>query len=166
MILKNFNKVLCLFILLSISSSLSGEEKIDIWKNKKKNNTNNQENPKSLDNSNTIDIKKVLNSNSDASIKIENSSIKDTNEIQVFGVYDPSEYNFNLNMWSSTSADDVRSSLNRLKKIKLSATSNEILENILLSFSYPPKGMKDVEFVNLKIDWLIEIIDLIFLKIF
>ena len=59
-------------------------------------------------------------------------------------------------MWSSTNAEDVRASLKRLKKIKLSKTSNEILENVLLSFSYPPEGMKVKEFVNLKIDWLIE----------
>ena len=59
-------------------------------------------------------------------------------------------------MWSTTNADDVRSSIKRLKKIKLSKTSNEILENILLSFSYPPNGMQDKEFVELKINWLIE----------
>ena len=58
-------------------------------------------------------------------------------------------------MWSNTSADDVRSSLKRIKKIELSRTSNEILENILLSFSYPPKGMNENEFVDLKINWLI-----------
>ena len=44
-------------------------------------------------------------------------------------------------MWSTTKDDDVRASLKRLKN-NLSKTSNEILENILLSFSYPPKGMK------------------------
>ena len=59
-------------------------------------------------------------------------------------------------MWSLTKAEDVRASLKRLKKIKLSQTSNEILENILLSFSYPPEGMKSDEFVNLKVNWLID----------
>ena len=59
-------------------------------------------------------------------------------------------------MWSSTNAEDVLASIKRLRKIKLSNTSNEILENILLSFSYPPEGMNDKEFVKLKIDWLIE----------
>ena len=71
-------------------------------------------------------------------------------------------------MWSTTSADDFKSSLKRLNKIKLSKSSNEILEAILFSFSYPPKGMTENEFVNLKIDWLIrnDRIDLIesFLK--
>ena len=54
-------------------------------------------------------------------------------------------------MWSSTKAEDINASLKRLKKIKLSKTSNEILENILLSFSYAPEGMKDEEFANLKL---------------
>ena len=43
-------------------------------------------------------------------------------------------------MWSTTKADDLRSSLKRLNKIKLSRSSNEILEAILFSFSYPPQG--------------------------
>ena len=45
--------------------------------------------------------------------------------------------------------------MKRIKKIKLSKTSNEILENILLSFSFPPSGMNDKEFIDLKINWLI-----------
>ena len=61
-------------------------------------------------------------------------------------------------MWSTTKADDVRASIKRLKKIKLSKTSNEILENILLSYSYPPNGMEEKEFVNLKVNWLLIII--------
>ena len=82
--------------------------------------------------------------------------MNENNEAKIFGIYDPADYDFNLNMWSSTSAEDVRSSIKRLKKINLSKTSNEILENILLSFSYPPNGMKEDEFVNIKINWLIE----------
>ena len=77
-------------------------------------------------------------------------------EIQIFGIYDPADFNFSLNMWSSTNADDVRASIKRLKKLIYRRTSNEILENILLSFSYPPEGMQDKEFAKLKLDWLIE----------
>ena len=59
-------------------------------------------------------------------------------------------------MWSTTKAEDLRSSLKRLNKIELSKSSNEILEAILFSFSYPPQGMTEKEFVNLKINWLIK----------
>ena len=59
-------------------------------------------------------------------------------------------------MWSTTRAEDLRSSLKRLDKITLSKSSREILEAILFSFSYPPNGMTDEEFNDLKINWLIQ----------
>ena len=59
-------------------------------------------------------------------------------------------------MWSTTKADDLRSSLKRLNKIKLSKSSREILEAIMFSFAYPPQGMNEKEFVELKINWLIK----------
>ena len=59
-------------------------------------------------------------------------------------------------MWSSTKAEDLKSSLKRIEKIKLSKTANQILERILLSFSYAPEGMNEDEFADLKINWLIK----------
>ena len=59
-------------------------------------------------------------------------------------------------MWSTTKAENLRSSLKRLKKMELSKFSKEILEEILLSFSYPPEGMTDEEFVDIKVNWLIQ----------
>jgi len=157
MILKSFKSLLGLLILLLASTSLSGEEKIDIWKK------NNLDKPVESDsekiiqnNKNKILLDDSQKVKSDEIITIEKNSLNENNEAKIFGIYDPADYDFNLNMWSSTSADDVRSSIKRLKKINLSKTSNEILENILLSFSYPPSGMEEDEFVNIKINWLIE----------
>ena len=59
-------------------------------------------------------------------------------------------------MWSSTRAEELKASLTRLEKIKLSKTSIEILERILLSFSYAPTGMTEEEFADTKINWLIK----------
>ena len=156
MILKSFKLFLGLLILFSFISKVNGEEKIDIWKNKERKKVLNSENS----NTETELNKKISNSNqvlkkSDA-IEIENNLIESSDEIKIFGVYDPAKFDFNLNMWSTTSADEVRSSIKRLKKIRLSNTSNEIFEKTLLSFSYPPSGMNTEEFVNLKINWLIE----------
>tara|TARA_B100000212_G_C27364953_1_gene529888 strand:- start:168 stop:1910 length:1743 start_codon:yes stop_codon:yes gene_type:complete len=157
MISKSFKSLLGLLILLLASTSLSGEEKIDIWKK------NNLDKPVESDsekiiqnNKNKILLDDSQKVKSDEIITIEKNSLNENNEAKIFGIYDPADYDFNLNMWSSTSADDVRSSIKRLKKINLSKTSNEILENILLSFSYPPSGMEEDEFVNIKINWLIE----------
>ena len=151
--LKSFKNFFSLLIVFFYLTPLNSEEKIDIWKNKKNTEVNNETNSE-ID-PNKTEAQKIQGiSNQD--IKIEDSIIDTSEENKVFGVYDPSDYNFDLNMWTTTKADDVRASLKRIKKIQLSKTSNEILENVLLSFSYPPTGMQEKEFVNLKLDWLIE----------
>ncbi len=153
--LKSFKYFLGFLILITFTQ-IKSEEKIDIWKNKNSEtelNTNKEK--KNVEN---IKEKMVIQSADvkDQKIEIENTSINSEEEDKVFGLYDPEKNDLDLNMWSFTSAEDVRSSLKRLKKIKLSKTSNEILENILLSYSFPPKGMAEKEFTSLKINWLIE----------
>jgi len=157
MILRSFSNFLSIIVALLICLPSQGEEKIDIWnKNNKKNENPAQTDTEELKTPNRVIFNKTKTSDPNQKILIENELNKSNNNTQIFGVYDPSKFNFDLNMWSSTNADEIRASLKRLKKIKLSKTSNEILENILLSFSYPPKDMSNKEFVKLKINWLIE----------
>ena len=164
--LKSCSYLISLLIIF-FYSPLFSEEKIDIWKNKKEAVKEVQEdkNKQTQDNSS---LKATQSIKSVEKIKIEEGSSIQSDEQKVYGIYEPASYNFSLNMWSTTKAEDLRSSLKRLDKIKLSKSSNEILEAILFSFSYPPKGMTEKEFVDLKIDWLIknERVDLIesFLK--
>ena len=152
--LKSFNYLVGLLIVLIFSPLLS-EEKIDIWKNKK-------EEAVTITPQKKGEIKKKLNSNSSQPIKfkdtvqIQEGILPQSNDQKVYGIYEPANYDLNLNMWSSTKAEDLRSSLKRLDKIELSKSSNDILEMILFSFSYPPQGMTEKEFNNLKIDWLIK----------
>jgi len=144
------------FLIVLMSTQLKSEDKIDIWKNKNIQKEKDIEVEKQIEeNIKKKLIIKPVDSN-DQKITIESNSINSKEEDKIFGLYDPEKNDLNLNMWASTSAEDVRASLKRLKKIKLSKTSNEILENVLLSFSYPPSGMQEKEFVNLKINWLIE----------
>ena len=75
-------------------------------------------------------------------------------DAKIFGIYDPAENDFNLNMWSKTRAEHVRSSMKRINKIKLSNSSIHLFENTILSISHPPKGMDDEEFITLKIKFI------------
>ena len=153
--LKSFEYFLGLFIFLIIFSPIESEEKIDIWKNKKKV----IEEIEQIDQEKKIEkingIERGLSVKPSEIIEIEDGLLAGKKNEKVFGIYDPSDFDFNINMWSTTNAEDFKASLNRIKKIKLSKTSEEILENVLLSFSYPPKGMNQDEFVQLKINWLI-----------
>ena len=164
--LKSFKYLTGLLVFILFSPLLS-EEKIDIWKNntKEKIETSNSSTQAPQENNNTKAANII---ESPTKIQIEENNEIIAQEENIYGIFEPAKYDLNLNMWSNTKADELRSSLKRLEKIKLSKSSEEILEIILFSFSYPPPGMSEKEFVNLKIDWLIknEKVDLIesFLK--
>ena len=152
--LKSFSYLVGLIIIF-FNSLLFSEEKVDIWKNNKE--TSNEikqiDEKISQETSNPPSSTRIKAADK---IQIQEGSSIQLEEQKVYGIYDPANYDFNLNMWSTTKAADLRSSLKRLNKIELSKSSREILEAILFSFSYPPKGMTEKEFVDLKINWLIE----------
>ena len=155
--LKSSNNFYCLLIIFLFFTSVRGEENIDIWNNQEiKQKIKNKEliNKKESQKLNLDSIKTIeLNQN----IKIEDNSLNNNlEESKVFGIYDPADNNFSLNMWSSTKADDIKASLQRIEKIKLSKTSKQILERVLLSFSYPPQGITEEKFTDLRINWLIK----------
>ena len=156
--LKSFN-LYCLLIIFLFSTPLKSEDEIDIWK---KNNTEEKQSTQINKKINKEETQK-LNFDSiktielNQKIEITDGSLKENSqEAKVFGIYDPADNDFDLNMWSSTKAEDIKSSLKRLEKIKLSKTADEILERILMSFAYSPRGMTEDEFTDLKINWLIK----------
>ena len=151
--LKNYSFFISLLVFFY--SPFFSEEKIDIWKNKK-DPVNNSIPKEENDTKENINLKKLQTIKANDQIQIEEGSTIQSEESNVYGIYEPANYDLSLNMWSKTKADDFRSSLKRLEKIELSNSSNEILEIILFSFAYPPQGMSEKEFVNLKINWLIK----------
>ena len=150
--LKSLNRYIGLLILFFVFFPAKAEQEIDIWNKEKKEQTELKKNNDNLDDNKILNkIEKI-----DNNIKIENQITENSKDEKIFGIYDPAENDFNLNMWTQTDAEDVRSSLKRINKIKLSQTSIDLFENVLFSFAYPPKGMNDNEFIDLKINWLID----------
>ncbi len=152
--LISLNKYISLFFLLILSLPVVAEEQIDIWnkENKKNSETELEKKPKTnLNNNNQILNTSKLNND----IQIEKADSNDSNKLKIFGIYDPEENDFNLNMWSKTDAQNVRSSISRINKLNLSTTAEKLFEITILSFSYPPKKMDEKEFLDLKIDWMI-----------
>ena len=154
--LKSLNKFIGFLILIFLLSPslIIAEQEIDIWNKEKK---QNNQNIQSTNNSLQKDIKPKASDTIKISddIKITDDITNETRETKIFGIYDPEENNFNLNMWSETSAEDVRSSIKRINKIELSNISKRLFENTLYSFAYPPQGMDNKEFIDLKINWMI-----------
>ncbi|MDB3857843.1 hypothetical protein N9305_00395 [Pelagibacteraceae bacterium] len=150
--LKSLNKFVGFLILTFLFQPLNAEEKIDIWNKEVKEKSE----IKKVDNSNKIISNSINASKINNNIKIENEILNSSEDIKIFGIYDPAENNFDLNMWAQTDAEKIRSSFNRINKISLSNIGTKIFENTILSLAYPPKGMDEKEFVDLKINWLIE----------
>ena len=152
--LISLNKYISLFFLLTLFLPVVAEEQIDIWNKENKKNSETELEKKSktkLNNNNQILNTSKLNNN----IQIEKADSNDSNKLKIFGIYDPEENDFNLNMWSRTDAQNVRSSISRINKLNLSTTAEKLFEITILSFSYPPKKMDEKEFLDLKIDWMI-----------
>ena len=153
--LISLNKNISLLILLILFKPLYAEEEIDIW-NKEIKEKSEIIIPENSPSNNTINSEIFKKSQTNENIKIENEILENSQDPKIFGIYDPAENNFNLNMWTQTEAEDVRSSFNRINKIQLSNTATKLFENTILSFAFPPKSMEEKEFVNLKINWMIE----------
>ena len=151
--LKSLNKYISLFIVVFILFPLNAEEEIDIWSKEKKQDSQ-------IDKIDEPNIKTspgiIFSNQTKNNVEIQNEILNTSQNIKIFGIYDPAENDFDLNMWSSTNADDVRSSIKRINKINLSNTATKLFENTILSFAYPPQGMEEEEFVNLKINWMMD----------
>ena len=116
--LKSLNKYISLLILVISFLPVKAENEIDIWNKEKKIKSEINAVEKNSPNT-TVNTKVFSTNNINNNIKVENKILDDSQKIKIFGIYDPAENDFNLNMWSSTKAEDIRSSIKRINKIKL-----------------------------------------------
>ena len=154
--LSQLNKLLffTFFLLLINFNSAFAATAEDIWKNKK---NNNNESNKSIEAEEIIIKNTTLGGEvNKITIKIDENQVKSSDQ-SLIGILDPEKNNFNLNMWSQTSGEDIKKVLNRINKLKLSKLSEDLLFNVLFTNAYPPKdNLNSKEFLKIKINWLIE----------
>ena len=140
MTLKNFNYFLGILLISSLISSVFAEEKIDIWNNKNSTETTQTQKKDLPEKNDQLNLKAAGKISPSQNIKIEDSLSLKEEENKVFGIYDPSDFNFNLNMWSSTNAEDIKSSIQDTSNCKAARSidffyDNQETNNILLEKS-------------------------------
>ena len=161
-ILKLLSKkylTITIFYILTIFSVVA-EEPIDIW--------NLDEEQKDIITNNTTEDERVLEnkiyklqSKRKNNIEIEQDLTLVSKEIEIVGLYDPSENGFSINMWSNSDGDEIVNLLESLNKINLSKDATEILNILLLTNSYyPSKNISKEKFLEIKSKWLIKNSDL------
>jgi len=152
--LNKFKFLLIFFIALIINPVFAEEQAIDIWEDNDSQNNQDSEISKKSDEK----IKSPILSDdiNKIEIKIEEDKIG-KQERSVIGIFDPEENNFNLDMWSQSDGEEIKKILNRINKLKLSKLSEDLLFQVLFTNAYAPKkNLNSEEFLNIKVNWLIE----------
>ena len=158
---KTFSIVLILFLSFKVSAE---DKPIDIW-NIDKNENNNQfedtdiENEKKLIEFEESGIYKMQNQKKFDTIKLDDTL--NTQKINIYGLFDPEDYGLNIDMWSNSNGDQLKSIFFRLNKIDLSEDASEIMKIALLTNAYfPEKNISEKEFLDIRSNWLIKNSDL------
>ena len=167
-ILKLLNKKKIVFILTFLFSLdvFAENEPVDIWNLEKE-----ILKKKSIEkNQNTEDIIQGLE-NTESSIyknqsKKKNKTIMldetlNTKDIKIIGLYDPDDYDLDINMWSNSDGQQLKNIFSNLNNLDLSNDASEIMEILMLTNTfYPKKNITEDEFLKFKSDWLIKNSDL------
>ena len=154
---RNFLIYICL---LSFSFSLHAtDEPIDIWKSSEKKNNESLELDSSLDGNNNlnneVNIFKIEKSKGIEDI-IEDTTLN-SKKIKITGLYDPQDYDLDLNMWMNSNGDQLKNLFARIAKLNLSEDAAELMNiSILTNANHPKNGITEKEFLKFKSDWLIK----------
>ena len=126
---------------------------VDIWE--KKNQDKEQNNQNDIEEEIKIESPILSDGENKTVIQVDENQIE-TNAQSIIGIFDPEENNFNLDMWSQTDGEDIKKTLKRINKLKLSELSENLLFQVLFTNAYPPKAnLSSDEFLKIKINWLI-----------
>ena len=146
------------------------DQPVDIWNIEKKQIENNSSSNErtSIEDSNVkkkleSEIYKMQSQKKTDSIELD-QSLK-TQNINIYGLYDPQDYNLDMNMWLNSNGNQLRNIFSRLNKIELSEDASEIMNIVLLTNAYSPNiDMTESEFLKLRSQWLIKNSDLVLIE--
>ena len=161
---KNFYFIL--FSLFIGFSSLAEDQPADIWnieqktiENPLQKNVINLGNEEQLKKNEGIGIYNMQSQNRKNTIELD-QTLK-TKEIKIIGLYDPNDYDLDINMWSNSDGDQLKNIFSKLDKLKLSDDAKELMNISILTNAFSPQNnISNEEFLDFKSNWLIKNSDL------
>ena len=154
---KQLNRF-CIVLVFSISlfQTAFAEEKVEnIWRTIELKKIKNKNNKKDNDSNDEKIIQGVKTKLTDENIVINNNI--DKSQELLAGLFDPSDNELKLNMWSNSNGKEIKSLLNKINSKDLSNLSEKIMDIVLLTNSYLPKNdITSEEFQNFTIEYLIK----------
>ena len=151
--------LLITFISFTFFKAHSSDKPVDIWKLNEKKSDQNSESILPIDenNNSTSEISIYNKKSNDEALGIIQDSSLNSKKIKITGLYDPQDYDLNINMWSNSDGNQLKNLFDRIKKLNLSEDASELMNiSILTNAHYPKKNITEKEFLKLKSDWLIK----------
>ncbi len=156
------------FIILSIIilsvQSLAEESPVDIWNIEKEDtklDTTNTLNSKTLEDKKENEMKIYEMQSQKKISKIQLDENISSENLRIVGLYDPQDYGLDIDMWSNSDGDQLKSIFSKLYEIPLSEDASEIMNISMLTNAYfPKKNISEKEFLKFKSDWLVKNSDL------
>ena len=151
--------LLIIFILFIPFKSYSSDKPIDIWNLNEKKNDQNSESNETIDtiNDSSKEISIYNKKSNDETLDIVEDTSLDSKNIKITGLYDPQEYDLDINMWINSDGDQLKDLFSRIIKLNLSEDASELMNiSILINAHYPKKNITEMEFLRLKSEWLIK----------
>ena len=157
---KYFSIILILFFGLS---SFAEEKPVDIWNIEQKEIEDESiekdlETPKNEIKTNENEDSNIYNIESQEKVSsVSFDENLEAEKIKIIGLYDPEDYDLNINMWSNSDGDQLKALFTKLNKMNFSQDAIEIINISLLTNAYhPQKNISEKEFLKFKSDWLIK----------
>ena len=160
--LLNKNHFLIIFIFLLTINSHADDKPIDIW------NINKEKIQKATNDESALNTEIISEEKANESSIFMMQSQKKNDEVQmeenigyqdvkIIGLYDPSDYGLDINMWSNSDGDQLKSIFSKISKLNLSKDAAEIMNILILTNAYiPKKNISEKQFLKFKSDWLIK----------
>ncbi len=148
-----------IFILFTSFKSHSSDKPIDIWKANEEKNNQNSETTLTIDgNNNSLkEISIYKKESNDETLSIFQDTSLNSKRTKIIGLYDPNDYDLDINMWSNSDGDQLKDLFGRIAKLDLSEDASELMNiSVLINAHYPKKNISEKEFSKLKSDWLIK----------
>ena len=138
---KNFYFIL-LYLFLGLNS-LAEDQPADIWNvDKKTIDNSSQSNNQNLKKSDKRKKKEISIYNMQSQNRnniIELDQTLETKEIEIIGLYDPNDYDLDINMWSNSDGDQLKNILSKLEKLELSNDAKELMNISMMTNAFNPK---------------------------
>ena len=155
-ILKSLNKkYFILIFLFFIGNSHAEDEPVDIWNVDENQIQNNGLNTKSKEKKSVNTTKEsdltIFQMQSDKKISsIDLDEDLNSNNIKIFGLYDPEENSLDINMWSNSNGDQLKNIFKKLNKINLSEDAKDIMNITMLTNAHIPQKIFLKRFLEFK----------------